>query len=331
MPRLIIRADGSRELGLGHIMRTMAYAEAARERGIDVEFKLAGDAVAVGLPSRRGWQSTRLSSADDRGWLSELMSDDTVLIDGYHFTQGLLYAVGATGVRVAMLDDVQGIDCADIVIAVESNGRLSNPTKAGAEVLHGIAYAPIRREFLERRRLRGHERSATTSLAVTLGGSDAAGLTRDVVRAVHSAASGYFEALDVVLGPASAIDVESSDLTPRIRIHRDPPVIAEVFDRATAVISAAGTTAWELACMGLPTALVQASFDQAAVGPDMEQAGAAIALGPVPAALVATPRAVRALADPAARLRMSSAALGYVDGMGADRTVDALFGHTGAA
>ena len=52
--RVIIRADGNREIAMGHIMRCLSIADALRERGAEVTFVTAGRE-SEGLLRERGY------------------------------------------------------------------------------------------------------------------------------------------------------------------------------------------------------------------------------------------------------------------------------------
>ena len=329
--RLVIRADGSHRIGLGHVMRCLAYAECARDRGVSVVFELGGDPRSAGPLERRGFAFDRIPEPEDLSWIARVHAADIVLVDGYHFRPELLKAVSDTGATMVMIDDAPGIEHADVVIAPESDGALRHPTKPGALVLAGIEHAAIRHEFRRSRRLRDEPTDTRPSMVITLGGSDAAGVTEDVVRAAADAAANRFSSLEVVVGPMTPQAELTLEGPVKVRVHRDPPSVASVFDRCVAALSAAGTTAWELACMGVPAGLIEVSPGQAVVGPAMARAGAAICLGTVPDGLNRVAEAVVTLSEPPTRGQMSRAALAYVDGRGADRALDALFGSARSA
>jgi spore coat polysaccharide biosynthesis predicted glycosyltransferase SpsG len=101
--------------------------------------------------------------------------------------------------------------------------------------------------------------------------------------------------------------------------------LAPFFDSFDAVVAAAGTTTWELLCLGLPTILVQAVENQARVVATAVEAGAAL-FGGNAAALEATlGGALQQIRDRAVAASLSRAALQLVDGEGAERIVGTLF------
>jgi spore coat polysaccharide biosynthesis predicted glycosyltransferase SpsG len=111
---------------------------------------------------------------------------------------------------------------------------------------------------------------------------------------------------------------------------RDPSDVAAVFDEADAAVATAGVTAWELLCMGLPTALICAVDDQRFVGPVAEKAGAAVFLGSGDTFEDRLPDALLALTDEQERSTLSENALSLIDGEGGYRIVDALVERSSA-
>jgi spore coat polysaccharide biosynthesis predicted glycosyltransferase SpsG len=320
MKRLIVRADASPSIGLGHIMRSLAYAEAARERGIGTLFA-STDGLGAELASRRGFAVLSVSDIEDTSWGQTLTPGDVVLFDAYHLSPHALSASARAGVLTVVMDDAVRAGHVDVVICPEYGAAPEGlPTRCTA--LCGMRYAPIRSEFSSRRRPRGSH-ADRSSLVIVLGGADTTGLTAAVVRAAAGGLPRAFSNIQAVMGPG-AVDCGQVDLARDVLLVRDPPCLHELFDDAVAAISAAGVTAWELYCMGVPTAIIDVSSNQTAAAQAASTAGAALYLGQGSAALPVIPNAVDALADPDVRRRLSTAALAFVDGEGARRVIDEL-------
>jgi spore coat polysaccharide biosynthesis predicted glycosyltransferase SpsG len=160
-------------------------------------------------------------------------------------------------------------------------------------------------------------------LLITLGGSDPAHLTRAMVALAVRHQRQPFTSVQAILGPA-AQDAHWVDSSNDFTVLHDPPRVEEVFGGAVAAISAGGSTACELLCLGVPTAVVEVSPEQTAAARQAAAAGAALALGPAEDALGTIPAAIRALADADVRRRLSCAAMRYIDPRGADRVIEAL-------
>ena len=301
-------------------MRSLAYAEAARERGIDTLFASTGG-LGTQLASRRGFPVLGVSDIEDISWGQALTPGDVVLFDAYHLSPHALGASARPGVLTVVMDDAVRAGHVDVVICPEYSAA-PDGLPAGCTALCGMAYAPIRGEFRSRRRLRGKP-AERGSLVIVLGGTDTTGVTAAIVRAAAGELPRSFTSIHAVIGPG-AVDRGRVDPARNVLLVRDPPQLNELFDEAVAAISAAGVTAWELYCMGVPTAVIEVSSNQSVAARAASTAGAALYLGVGSAALDAIPQAVNALGDPLVRSRLSAAALAFVDGGGADRVIAEL-------
>jgi len=317
--RLVVRADGSATIGLGHVMRSLAVAQVAAAQGHDVSFVMHDDGDgAAALPERHGFAVRRVAAADDRDWLGLVGTGDRVLFDGYPFlASGITVDARARGARVAVVDDHDGGDVeADVVVnpnAVEPE-RYTNAVLACT----GPAYALVRPEFLRYRRPRT---GPARALLVTLGGSDASGVTEPVLDALDTLEGpddedSLFERVVLVAGPAAP---EPRDRV-WLEVVRDPADVAATFDVADVALSAAGSTTWELLCMGVPVALVEVAPNQRLVAATAARSGAALVLGGVGDVAAA----MRTLTRDDVRDELGRRAIATVDGRGAVRVVDAL-------
>jgi UDP-2,4-diacetamido-2,4,6-trideoxy-beta-L-altropyranose hydrolase len=118
-PRVIIRVDGNRTIGLGHIMRMRALAAML---GADFECEFA---VAVSGPEAISLLSDRptvhgLDGAADADALVRLCRTRRariVVLDGYRFGLDLQNALQSAGLRVVVIDDLaNGPVAAEVVI-----------------------------------------------------------------------------------------------------------------------------------------------------------------------------------------------------------------------
>lgn len=207
--------------------------------------------------------------------------------------------------------DVAATDYASIM---GDNGRL----------LAGPNWALLRDEFRAQAGMPSERGSNPRRLLVVMGGSDPRGLTETVVGALD----GLNPPLEivVVLG-----DERSSDRiqglaavgghTVDVRVAESD--MATLMSGVDVAISAAGSTVWELCCMGVPMALIAEEVNQAAVVAQAVQAGAAVQVSSLDG------HEIREVLDTmmrdSARLKlMASAGQALVDGKGAGRVCDIM-------
>lgn len=315
MTTLWVRADGSTQMGIGHIMRTIALAQAARRRGLNARFVIGRDPVASTLPSRFEFSVDELTDQGDTGWLDYVGADDLVYIDGYHFGSAFLAEVlSATPLVGVMTDFTEGTFPVPVIVNQNIVEIVSYDAPSDGQLLLGPRYALIREEFFPYRR---HHNGKPTHALVTMGGSDITGVGADLA----AAAVELHPELDVTLmqGPAA-----KSKTAMGVDVVTDPSDVASTFASADLAISAAGSTTWELLYLGVPTALVQVADNQATTGPGAQRTGAAIFLGRAVEAVARLEVALDALTETPRRRSLSSAAMRLVDGRGADRVLEAL-------
>jgi RimJ/RimL family protein N-acetyltransferase len=120
----------------------------------------------------------------------------------------------------------------------------------------------------------------------------------------------------------ASVDAPAAPPGGRIRHIPAPRGLRDAVSWADVAISGAGVTAYEFACAGLPTALVQVADNQAPVISGLSRAGTAAVARPETLAddIVAT------LASGEVRAAMAARGPALVDGYGAFRARDALLG-----
>lgn len=161
-----------------------------------------------------------------------------------------------------MQDGAFGERPADLVIDGNLGSEYSFVNRYGAKYsLLGAGASQIREQVTRRR---GVKRTASdgTRFLVVLGGTDPFGLTTKVVQALAD----YENRLEIsVVSPPDqkrAIEVILRESRHEFQVHDflvDLPRVASEHD---AVISAAGTSAWDFCCMGLPALLVCVTDNQ---------------------------------------------------------------------
>lgn len=335
--RVLFRGDGGGPLGVGHLVRTLALVEELRRRGHDallaghVEGDLArrlleaADVPVLAMPPARPGDGLEAVAALLEEHPAQVLHVDhydlAPLPAGGHLPGGTLLS--------SMEEGSFGRRRADVVIDPTVGAqRQDRPDDGSAWVLRGSEFAAIRRSVRDQRRVRpGEQPEQAGRVLVQMGGTDPLGLTPLVVRAL--ARTGLPLQVSVVVrrdhvaqvreaaGAAAHLDLD---------LHEPGADATALLGSHDLVVSAAGTTVWELCCVGAPMALVQAVDNQQDGYARVVAAGAATGLGGPQDAADAerTGRALRELLlDRQARQAMATAAAGLVDGLGAWRIVGA--------
>jgi spore coat polysaccharide biosynthesis predicted glycosyltransferase SpsG len=309
MTSLLVIAECGPGIGLGHVMRTLAVAEAARNAGWDATL------VSPELPPN---VDARLKAAGIRRGAPgmPLPPADALLVDGYGFGPDLLASWrGGTGCLAVMDDNGEHRGApADMVINPNPHAdAAAYGGWTGPEFRLGSAYAPLRREF----RRQAPARADARHILVTMGGSDPLQLTGHIINSLQ-AIEEPLEITAVLGGMAAEPDVRPSRHA--VTLLRDVAEMSAVMRRAGMAISAAGSSLWELAHLGVPTVALTVAENQVAA------ARAAAGLGMLVLATRQTVAAEtrRLLEDEALRNALATAGRERVDGRGAERILEAM-------
>lgn len=345
--RLLLRCDAGPGTGVGHAVRCAAVAEAAvpahevfwsgRLDGLDWLWRgLSGGDAPDRTPGTAGPPGTLLPPADDAAGIVALAREvgaDAVHVDHYLLGTDLRPALNAAGIVLCTVEDfATGRRPGDVVVDPNLGADAGpRPDDGSPVLLRGPRYAPLRAAA---RRARAARAAATPGgsgrdrprVLVVMGGTDAAGLLPAVVRALDAAATPA--EVDVVVPPGRDLDLPGGGPA-RFRAIAPLSDLPAAMAGADLVVSAAGTTVWELCCVGAPMALVRAADNQTEGYRAVVEAGAGAGLGgPSEVADTAgTAAALRSLVtDPAARAALATRARTVVDGQGAGRIVAAVAG-----
>ena len=109
-PRLLIRADASQQIGNGHVMRSLALAQAWQKGGgqVCLAARLLPEALKLRCREERIETRQPAESGDDAGETVELAREagaDWVVLDGYQFATEFQRAIKNAGIRLLVIDD----------------------------------------------------------------------------------------------------------------------------------------------------------------------------------------------------------------------------------
>lgn len=354
------RTDASVDIGTGHVMRCLTLADELRRRGARCLFVCRPHAGhLLELIGQRGHEAIALPALDEaaRGesldgtaharWLgTDWRRDaddvrralagravDWLVVDHYALDRRWERELRPLCGRLMVIDDLadRPHDC-DLILD-QNLGRAESDyaglLPAHANALIGPRHALLRPEFagLRTASLARRAQGRLQRLLVTMGGVDKDNVSAQVLDALDAAGLGPDLRITVVLGP-HAPWLESVRAR-AARMHHPTEVLAGVSDMASLMaesdvaIGAAGGTAWERCCLGLPGAIVVLAGNQRAGAAALQASGAAV----VASRVDDLPGFLRDVSSPggaAVLRRMSAAAAGVTDGQGAARVVESL-------
>ncbi|MGI5522265.1 PseG/SpsG family protein [Micromonospora sp. CA-259024] len=344
--RVGLRCDAGPRRGVGHLVRCLALAEGFLARGAHV--------AVFGTVERLDWATAELAARgiplhpgpDTPAELVEAAHRhelDVMVLDSYELDPAGAGALRSAGVfTLAIIDGDSRGQVADLYL--DQNFGAELPGLPG-RLLAGSAYALLRDSVITARPPAPPPATAVSRPRVLafFGGTDAVGAAPVLTRVL--VATGHPMDLTVIVGRPE-IEAEVEDVAPgRGQIIRPvPPTTAlpKLIAEADLVVSAAGTSTWELCCLGAPAALVCVVDNQRESYARVVRHGLAAGLGALPELTAAgvAGRAARAaaartlhglLGSPQRRATLAAKAWSTVDGQGRARVVDAVFDAVRAA
>lgn len=336
MLKIAFRADGGSEIGMGHIIRCMALADAFPDT-TKIFFIIKEEDQVIRLIKENGYDVITLNKDIDyhheittvKKFLEEY--EINILIeDAYHIDQSYLCEVkNSVDVLVSISAYAKFTYPSDIVI--NGNVYASNldyqSLDGDTKFLLGTDYALLRKEF---RNLPEKDiKEKVKNILVTMGGSDPLNLTPKVLEAISEIDKSDFH-VDVVIGPAfknikNILEtVDQSKL--EVSLHLNIKKISELMIKADLAISAGGCTLYELATVGTPGVVLQQNENQII---DMEQEGTVIDLG-VGNKLESTEitdKIEKLIYQCETRLEMSKNGQYIFDGLGCERCAKEIVDH----
>ncbi|MEW6428680.1 MAG: UDP-2,4-diacetamido-2,4,6-trideoxy-beta-L-altropyranose hydrolase [Thermodesulfobacteriota bacterium] len=339
--QLLIRADADGRIGTGHVMRCLALAQAWRRlSGGPVVF--AGRIESAPLRQRLRDEGFSLCSLPvpaspeaEAAFLAERFSDPVggwLALDGYHFDAAWQLALRAAGLRLLVIDDAVRLPLyhADCLLNPGIHAEtLRYPCEGEPLQLLGCNYALLREEFTARMEEALPVTGRVRNLLLTMGGADPGDCTKDILLALAKTGRKDLR-VRAVLGGANPHRPALAGLLPELpfpcellEASRD---MAGLMRHADAAISAAGTTVYELAAMGVPFLSVVIAANQRHNAAAFASAGAAGSLGEAPLAGRdgVAERIAAFLEDGQQRQRQAEIGRRLVDGRGASRVAAAL-------
>lgn len=336
---LLIRADASIDGGTGHVMRCLALAQGCKALGGQVEFFLAKSTASLDRRLETGGFAiqradvTPGSSADAAETLARAraIGASWIVADGYQFGSAWQKQIKEEEISLLLLDDYGHAThyYADIVLNqnLHSDEQPYLSREPYTHLLLGTRFTLLRDEFLRLQSWRRQVSPLARKVLVTLGGSDPANVTGDVIELLSMVKAA--EIIVVVGGSNPHLDLlrrRVADSSYPLEIVADAHNMPDLMQWADVAIAAGGTTSWELAFAGLPSLIITLADNQAGISDALDRAGLGISLGKwgSEAKRRLATELPQLMADPRRRDRISRNGRQLVDGLGRERVLKTL-------
>jgi len=332
MPRVLFRVDGGGEMGMGHVYRSLAAAEALVKLRptADICFLMRADRPeGAQYVSLKGYQVRVLPGGEAsalpaiRDYSPNLIVNDLPSVNDAYLRS--LAKLGASTVNfVDSLADIEKPqEVAAVIIAALQDEQVELE-----DYYAGPAFA-ILREAFQKRSADIAERGRRVVLS--FGGSDPQKLTLKALSALAPlTASDPDLEVTAVLGPAFSHRTELDDLLKRLsytpRILSQVEHMADILVEADLVLCSGGMTVFEIAALGRPGLVLCQNAKEEARMQRFARDGSILhlGLGTEVGEDVIRDGVSRLLFDREARVRMSEIGTKLVDAHGANRVANVM-------
>ena len=260
MRNILIRCDGSESVGLGHVVRCLAFAEELENNhNCNVHFAMRTSQLGIDVVKKSYpvFQSIEFNF-DYARWLIHCITsiEAQILILDSRDNLGrnaLRKVTKHSRVKVVTIDDPEDkrIECdiafyppvpqLDLISWVGFKGKL----------FVGWEYIILRKEFQDKHKVFQDNK---VNILVSMGGTDPENLTLSVIETLQMVSHEFYAIIIVGSGYSYCENLVNALTTVNYKyeLHENPRNIAKVMEKADLGVISFGMTAYELAALGIP-------------------------------------------------------------------------------
>ncbi|CAH1223793.1 UDP-2,4-diacetamido-2,4,6-trideoxy-beta-L-altropyranose hydrolase [Paenibacillus sp. JJ-223] len=295
--RIFIRADASKSIGTGHLMRCLSLCEelSRYSESIIFLFKELTEYLKESI-MKKGFRLLQLvstypsgSEEDAEQTIAQLfdkfgsVENDWIIIDNYCIDHVWERKVKALFRKTIIIDDLANREH-DCDVLIDTNLHEGNETKYDGLLqndtlkLLGPKYALLRSEFKETiKNIDFFEyKSKVERIFVCFGGTDPTSETLKVVNVLSSLATRKNFIVNIVVGESNTdiklIDKKCDEIE-KFNLFVQPKSIAAIMGDSDIAICSGGSLTWERYCMGLPGLIVTVAENQVSIAKQCERIG----------------------------------------------------------
>ncbi|MCX7205169.1 MAG: UDP-2,4-diacetamido-2,4,6-trideoxy-beta-L-altropyranose hydrolase [Proteobacteria bacterium] len=338
--KVLIRADASSVVGIGHVMRCLTLAHELRARGAEIVFACSdspGDLIAyIGA---QAFEVIPLTAStlplnwqfDAEALQVKITPDfDWIIVDHYGLDKDWECAMRLFTKRIAVIDDLcNRAHDADLLLDQNLSAEreaYKQWVPANCQLLSGPKYALLRPEFI------GGPitiKPQIERILVNFGGADP---SREMFKVMDALKEMQGIHVDFVAGRSNLAWHELQQLIlnqPIWHFYHYVDDFSQLMRLADLFIGAGGSSTWERAALGLPSICIAVAENQVSIAQVMHAKGMHCYLGESASVTAAGIRQqVAALSDLSHRLSFAEKSFSLVDAKGAGRVATALLQST---
>jgi len=248
---IAILTEALPERGLGHVVRCGAIATSFLNAGHKIQFIVRG-----GRAFSREILDSRITVCHQE-WINDFklveVQFDIVLVDSYEVGRGDLQKLRGETKVLSFLTDFENKGFPDNTVVFRYSSSVFFDYTALPEFV-GSSLAPVRQAFLQKdHQLRGR-RHRLKSILVTLGADDYRGLTQEIIQTIQK--NGSFRITLVVVKTNPSLVKWAKEHSVSLRINLSGKELARQFRKTDLCITTAGSTAYELCSLAVPSILL---------------------------------------------------------------------------
>ncbi len=281
---VLIRADASPKIGVGHVMRCLTLALSLQKHAENITF------CCYSLPDylekllvSKDFDVQHLSQYDQQPDCSR-QTFSLAIVDHYNLDYRWEARLRSKVAQIMVIDDIanRSHDCDYLLDQNEYADpvlRYQNKIPAHCQTYFGARYALLREQFLQAR-ARISPIDSVRRILVFMGGADHNNATCKVLDAIDQ--SQFDGAVDVVVG---AVNIYHMDISKKVNahsswtMHHNVNNMAELMLQSQLAIGACGGHTWERCCIGLPSMVLTIADNQIESAQCLQQKGVVHYLG----------------------------------------------------
>lgn len=270
--KIIIRADASKTIGSGHIIRCLTIAHNFYKKGHEVMF--------YALPLEGNMNSHIRKQGFEV--IDKWQYADIIILDHYqiHIEEEIIIRNYAK--KLVVIDDLARSHDCDVLldqnILEDYESRYDNLVPDHCKKLLGPQYLIMRDEFINARKYRPERSGMIKRLLVFMGGADPTNETLKVLKALQYY---KFDCVHVVCGDSNERKAEIQNICQMqgYKYHQQIDYIARLMNEVDFAIGAGGGTTWERCYLGLPSSSTIVADNQIVGTEYVAKLGAVINIG----------------------------------------------------
>ena len=358
------RCDASPVIGVGHLARCLNLAKrisaggyrvvflsrnlpreliaAVESAGFDVLLLPTGDGLIYELKHNYYASSLGVPEDEDISQCESLIEKKNcagLIVDHYGIGEKWLLAAKKFDVPIVVFDDTAKRQLyADIVINQNPGWETDdyvNLTRQGTKLLIGPQYAALSDEYSSKRKLMRRDANNLSELKVLIsfGGSDIGDVSGKIISILVRLISDFNFRVSIAVGSMNShnydLDKLSRAFDGRIRVLENIVNLADYVETHDFAVGAAGISALERCCLGLPSIFIPIADNQTRSAKALSASGAGILVDLMAQNFDANfIAAFETFFDEKTRRDMSRNAMAICDGEGANRIANVILNET---